>query len=121
MVVRKNVREAIFGPVHWQIRSDASLIPADVFEAIELLREAEIRIGSHTPVMLGEILQLDGPPAWDFPKYLERLHYHIEGLLSLTKYQLARLRGRDHPAHGGSRAELCPSSRTLRSAFLSFA
>lgn len=62
MVVWQDVGEPVLGTVDGQVGRHTRLIPANVFEAVKLFRETEIRIRCHTSVVLSKILQLDGSP-----------------------------------------------------------
>ena len=59
MIVRKNVGEPVLGPVNRQVCCSTRLVPANMFQLLELLTEPEVAVCRHDPVVLGKVLQLD--------------------------------------------------------------
>ena len=60
VVVWQDVGEPVLGPVARQVGGGARLLPADVLQLLVLLREPEVGVSRHDPVVLGKVLQLDG-------------------------------------------------------------
>lgn len=77
VIVRKNIREAIFRPVTRQIRCGARLVPSDVLQFFKLLRKSKVRIRRHGAIMLSKIFNFDGPAECNSKYYAVSLQISI--------------------------------------------
>lgn len=65
VVVGQDVGESVLGSVAGQVGERAGLVPTHVLQLLELFAEAEVRVGGHQPVVVGEVLDSDGARGLD--------------------------------------------------------
>jgi len=59
VVVRQDICEPILGPIYWQVRSSAQLVPTNMLEFLVFFAESEVAVSRHDSIMFGKVFQFD--------------------------------------------------------------